>query len=218
MQGAMMSAQVERLDTPQAVSRTPWSTTSHFTGWCLVGLGLVTFLRPGAGDPIWSAFLVVVGLVLTRLAAAPGMAILSVALGWIGVISLFFGHTTSGLLFSVAAMAAAAATYGAYHSKELTPAAPLLAWAAVILGALGTVMLTVSLAGSLLAFLSPLQIEAAVADAIAAAGAYTAALAVAFGVGSLVGQARLRWLALLGIAAGAAATVVYLGLLAIAQG
>ncbi|MFN8481721.1 MAG: hypothetical protein U0768_01520 [Anaerolineae bacterium] len=213
-----MSAQVERLDTPQAVSRTPWSTTSHLTGWCLVGLGLVTFLRPGDSDPIWSAFLVVVGLVLTRVAAAPGMAILSVALGWIGVISLFFGHTTSGLLFGLAAVAAAAAAFGAYRAKEPAPAAPMLAWAAVALGALGTIMLTASLAGSLLAFLSPLQIEAAVADAIGAGGAYTAALAVALGVGALVNRARSPWLALLGITAGSAALVVYIGILAIAQG
>ncbi|MFN8470749.1 MAG: hypothetical protein U0822_00895 [Anaerolineae bacterium] len=213
-----MSAQVERLDTPQAVTRTPWSTTSHLTGWCLVALGLVTYLRPGNGDPIWSAFLVVVGLVITRVAATPGMAILSVALGWIGVIGFFFGHTMSGLLFSVAAVAAAAASYGAYRAKERALTSPALAWAAVALGALGTILLTVSLAGGLLAFLSPLQIEAAMADTIAAAGAYSAALAVAFGAGAIVDRSHLRWLALLGIAAGGVAILVYLGLLAIAQG
>ncbi len=213
-----MSAQVERLDTPQAVTRTSWSTTSHLTGWCLVGLGLVTFLRPGSGDPIWSAFLVIIGLVITRVSAASGMGILSVALGWIGIINLFFGHTAPGLLFGLGALAAVVAGYGAYRSKEQHATAPILAWAAVALGALGTLILTVSLGGSVLASLAPIQIEAAVADVVAATGAYTAALAVALGVGALVDTARQRWIALLGIAAGSAAIVVYLGLLLIAQG
>ena len=213
-----MSAQVERLDTPQAVTRTSWSTTSHLTGWCLVGLGLVTFLRPGSSDPIWSAFLVIIGFVMTRVAAASGMGILSVALAWIGIINLFFGHATSGLLFSAGALAAGATSAGAYRSKELRASAHLLPWAAVVLGAIGTLLLTVSLAGSVLAWLMPIQIEAAMADIVAAGAAYTAALAVALGVGAMIDGARLRWLALLGMAAGGAALVVYLGLLAIAQG
>ena len=70
----------------------------------------------------------------------------------------------------------------------------------------------------MLASLAPIQIEAATADVIAAGGAYAAALSVALGVGAILDGTRLRWLAFLGMAAGSAAIVVYLGLLAIAQG